>query len=59
MIFNVETKLNDGLADAPAVSVHAPSIDELLFVLGSDGTFENDYGIPIPPGATVTIERVS
>jgi len=57
MKFKVETNLNDGLADAPPLTYDVPSVERLLANLLAHDAFTNDYGVPVPVGTTVTIER--
>jgi hypothetical protein len=59
MRFKIQTELNDGMRDAPPITAEAESIDDLLFLLKADDALTNDYGVPIPVGAIVTIERVA
>lgn len=59
MTFEIEAKLNDGLGESPPVTVEVSGIEELLSRLLALDTFTNDYGVPMPVGATVRIERKS
>lgn len=57
MKFRIESRINDGLAEAPPMVVMAVSIEELVEQMLELDTFTNDYGIPLPIGATVKIVR--
>ena len=58
MQFRITGKLNDGMAEAPPLDLGGVAdIKQLLRELESVDAFTNDYGIPMPVGATVLIER--
>ena len=58
MSFELSCDLNDGFANAPPLTVEVRSIDDLLDQMMRLDTFTNDYGVPIPAGAVVTVRRI-
>jgi hypothetical protein len=53
MRFRIETKLNDGMAEAPAMEIE---VEDTLDVLDA---IEDELVPPIDVGATITIERLA
>jgi diadenosine tetraphosphatase ApaH/serine/threonine PP2A family protein phosphatase len=56
MRYRIETSLNDGLAEAPGVTVECESLEDLFTTAGE--CYSNDYGVPFGVGSTLTIERL-